>query len=82
MLYENDLYTFKIIIMKKTFICSFLFTVCFIFFTSCSKGVKAPAKVSNATSTVTYTGTIQQTSNQNQTSHTCPGSSDNSDGVH
>jgi hypothetical protein len=67
--------------MKKIFTCSFLFAICFTFFTSCSKEVKAPVKNTyTAASTNTSAGT--QISNQNQSGHTCGGSnlSDINDG--
>ena len=67
--------------MKKTFTCSFLFAVCFTFFTAYSKEVKPPVKVANNTAS-TYSSTSTQTSNQNQTNHTCSGSSDDGGGEH
>ena len=61
--------------MKKIFTYSFLFALCFSFFASCSKDVKAPVKVAGATtaSTNTYSGT--QTTTQSQGGHTCGGGS-------
>jgi hypothetical protein len=64
--------------MKKIFTYSFLFALCFSFFASCSKDVKAPVKVAGATtaSTNTYSGT--QTT-QSQGGHTCGGGGSHTD---
>lgn len=62
--------------MKKSILHSFLFVSC-IYFISCTKDVKSPAKISNSkTSIKTNQVTTTQTTGGN--GHTCGGGSNNS----
>lgn len=67
--------------MKKIFTRSFMFA-CVCFFASCSKDVKAPAKVAGSTASASAPTATQTTTttSQNQGGHTCGGGSGNSSG--
>jgi hypothetical protein len=60
--------------MKKTFTYSFLVVAFCGFFISCSKDVKAPAKVTRTTMASTNTNTGTQTTGQTPNDHQCGGS--------
>jgi len=66
--------------MKKIFTYSFLVAALCGFFVSCSKDVKAPAKVATTTMAPTNTNTGTQATGQTPSDHRCGGSNTSNNG--